>query len=174
VPQSVQGIEDVDLENLQTSSYVDSENREGLNISYQIIAARRMNYDVLLWQVPVLSLTAQSFLFQISLGSGINLYARLASSLLSLVAALISMQLMAKHRYHEQLDSKALELVERQLGLPLLHSIPKNPTLFQETKPIGVFLRMSSYKIWLVGLSLFALVATTILVYAIVKIIEGK
>ncbi|MER6612681.1 hypothetical protein [Streptomyces xantholiticus] len=37
-------------------------------VVYQAVAARRMQWDALLWQVPALSLTAQAFLFTITLG----------------------------------------------------------------------------------------------------------
>jgi hypothetical protein len=35
--------------------------------TYAIVAARRTQFDQLVWQVPVLSLTAQAFLFSIAL-----------------------------------------------------------------------------------------------------------
>ena len=60
---------------------------------YQVVAARRQNFDSLLWQVPALSLTAQAFLLVIALGSGSGHLARIAAGLLSAVTALMSVQL---------------------------------------------------------------------------------
>lgn len=37
---------------------------------YSVVASRRLQWDNLLWQVPVLGLTAQAFLFTTALGSG--------------------------------------------------------------------------------------------------------
>lgn len=37
---------------------------------YAALAERRLQWDSLLWQVPVLSLTAQAFLFTIALSPG--------------------------------------------------------------------------------------------------------
>jgi hypothetical protein len=82
---------------------------------YQSLTARRLGYDTLLWQVPVLSLTAQSFLFTIALSSNSSPEARMTAAALSLVVALMSMQLMAKHRFHEEIDAKLAEKLEREL-----------------------------------------------------------
>jgi hypothetical protein len=43
--------------------------REEMLVMYQVVAARRQNFDSMLWQVPALSLTAQAFLLVIALGS---------------------------------------------------------------------------------------------------------
>jgi hypothetical protein len=37
--------------------------REEMLVMYQVVAARRQNFDPMLWQVPALSLTAQAFLY---------------------------------------------------------------------------------------------------------------
>jgi hypothetical protein len=47
---------------------------------YAAIAARRTQWDSLLWQVPTLSLTAQAFLFTIALTQGNDAWARIISS----------------------------------------------------------------------------------------------
>ena len=49
---------------------------------YEVIAGRRNTYDGLLWQMPMLGLTAQAFLFTIALGSG-GRFARITASLLT-------------------------------------------------------------------------------------------
>jgi hypothetical protein len=35
--------------------------REEMLVLYQVVAARRQNFDLMVWQVPALSLTAQAF-----------------------------------------------------------------------------------------------------------------
>jgi hypothetical protein len=55
----------------------------GDEIVYQAVVARRLQWDNLVWQVPLLSLTAQAFLFTIALGSGTTMVARCISAGLS-------------------------------------------------------------------------------------------
>ena len=59
-------------------------------VLYQVVAARRQNFDSMVWQVPALSLTARAFLLAIALGSGSGHLARIAAGLLSAVTALMS------------------------------------------------------------------------------------
>lgn len=80
---------------------------------YAAVAARRLQWDSLLWQVPVLSLTAQAFLLTISLGGGTARAARCLAALLSMIAAIVSMILMAGHRHAELTDAHWLGDFER-------------------------------------------------------------
>jgi len=79
------------------------------NEQYPIVVGRRQSYDQLLWQTPVLSLTAQAFLLTIALGPDSSCNARLMSSSLSLLTALASIMLMIKHRYYEVIASNMLK-----------------------------------------------------------------
>jgi hypothetical protein len=79
---------------------------------YQAIVARRLQWDNLLWQVPVLSLTAQAFLLTIALGHDSSNWARLLAGGLSFLAALVSMVLMAGHRHAELTDAAWLARYE--------------------------------------------------------------
>jgi hypothetical protein len=56
------------------------------------------SYTTLLWQVPVLGLTAQAFLMTIALGMGISDDARIAASALSIIIAWASWRLMHTQR----------------------------------------------------------------------------
>lgn len=56
------------------------------------------SYTTLLWQVPVLGLTAQAFLMTIALGMGISDDARIAASALSVIIAWASWRLMHTQR----------------------------------------------------------------------------
>ncbi len=127
-------------------------------VQYQVVASRRQSRDSLLWQVPVLSLTAQAFLFTIALGST-SRFARLLAAGLALAASLASIQLMVKHRGHEQSDSERLEAFEKQQaarGFCVIHGRPP----LREGRVLGRWIRkLSSYKVWLFILVLFAAVA---------------
>jgi hypothetical protein len=88
--------------------------------------ARRSSLDQMMWQVPALSLTAQSFLLTIALGHDTRWVGRVLAALLGLIAALAAIQLLLKHRYHELLYSHWLDRFEDELGLPNLHSLPES------------------------------------------------
>lgn len=100
------------------------------SIPVELIAAmiesaesRRNTTDQMMWQVPVLSLTAQSFLLTIALSSGASA-GRIISSLLAAVAAIAAIQLLLKHRFVELTYSHALQRLEEDSGLPPLHGAP--------------------------------------------------
>lgn len=57
---------------------------------YAAVAARRTQFDNLLWQVPVLTITAQAFLFTIALGADTQPVARIISCVLSLLITFLS------------------------------------------------------------------------------------
>lgn len=132
-------------------------------IQYHIVASRRQTTDSLMWQVPVLSLTAQAFLFSIALDSQVARAAQLVAAILALITSLGSIQLMIKHRHHETLDSKWLEQFEkrnRPLGFKLVHA--------RRAKPEGrrlwrLVLSIKSYHTWLFVLGVFALGAIGII-----------
>jgi hypothetical protein len=134
---------------------------------YEAVANRRTAYDNMMWQAPVLSLTAQAFLFTIALSPGSSRLGRILSSLLALVSAIGSMHLMAKQRFNEHLDNCFLEREERRLGITTL----LGTTLHGDTKPIaqqlGVrrpwYVRQSSYRLWMLILAAFATAAILVL-----------
>ncbi len=131
---------------------------------YQIVASRRQNYDNLVWQTPVVSLTAQAFLLTIALGAETANPARFVAALLSLLAALASLQLMAKHRHMEVLDSRILEEHEknsRKLGYSVISGRVRTIN-----DHISWLARRSSYRVWMALLVAFAFAAGVILLYA--------
>ncbi|MFI6365419.1 hypothetical protein ACIBG0_21980 [Nocardia sp. NPDC050630] len=85
-----------------------------LEMVYQAVADRRLQNENLLWQVPTLSLTAQAFLFSISMASANDSVARIASASLALIVSIISIMLMASHRLAERKDALWLERFEQQ------------------------------------------------------------
>lgn len=82
---------------------------------YDVVSQRRISYDNLLWQTPVLSLTAQAFLFAIAF-SDLGAWMRLPASSLVILVAGASIHLMSKHRAHEVQSSKLLEEYENNGG----------------------------------------------------------
>lgn len=143
---------------------------------YQSLETRRSGYNTLMWQVPVLSLTAQAFLFTIALNSSSGPEARLIASVLSLVVAIISMQLMAKHRFNEVIDSILMEKLERDLKLDSAIGFVPHAPLSVRASAANVqsnwLVRRSSYRIWRSGLALFALAAIGIIGVTIVSLVS--
>lgn len=127
------------------------------DIQYQILAARRQAYDQLLWQTPVLSLTAQAFLLTIALGAGNSSAARFLSASLSLVTALASILLMAKHRYYEVIASKALQKYESEKMSDGFDPIHKRRPSSDDL--VSFWERWPLFVIWILTLFSFAVVA---------------
>jgi len=134
---------------------------------YQVIANRRLGYDTSMWQAPVLSFTAQAFLFTIALSVSSNV-ARLIATSLALIIALISMQLMSKHRYHEMIDSKLLQHIEEEMKLDRFVGCSPHGHLKQRARFVGIraqwFQSLSSYKVWMSGLALFAIASASVII----------
>lgn len=119
---------------------------------YQVVAARRLGYDSMMWQAPVLSLTAQAFLLTIALAPDSTRPARFISALLAFFAALASIQLMAKHRYFERADSEWLKRYEDKW----LTSQPQHAQDRPWGGKRGFWARPRSYRVWSGILALFA------------------
>jgi hypothetical protein len=128
------------------------------NSQYSLLAARRESSDTMLWQAPVLSVTAQAFLLNIALTST-EWWPIIVSSLLSLTS-LGAIHLMMKHRYFEVKDSILLDHLESKNQKVLLQL-----NRASEDKVIG-----SSYDVWLAMLVVFGVAAICGVCRAIIMI----
>lgn len=137
------------------------------------VAARRAQWDNLVWQVPVLSLTAQAFWFTTALGVGVSRTARVVSALLSLIVTLLSPSLMARHRQAEVADALWLQACERNV---IGSSEPVHGPAWRVRRDatnidagwIGRFTPMPrAYGTRAIGLSLLSVAALAVLVVAI-------
>jgi colanic acid biosynthesis protein WcaH len=79
---------------------------------YQILNSRRDSFNNLVWQTPVLSLTAQAFLFTIILSGGVSQLGRAIAAVLASIVAIASLQLLSKHRFMEVQHAKILHTYE--------------------------------------------------------------
>jgi hypothetical protein len=135
----------------------------------------------MVWQTPALGMTAQAFLLTLALAPDSSRWARLLAGVLSLALSLMVMQLMAKHRRHEMLDSLLLNRIEAASGLESIlgtcpHASPAqrppddlqhvSTRLRRSTPGPSWFWAMSSYELWMAGLALFAVVAVAVIVFA--------
>jgi hypothetical protein len=146
--------------------------------SYAATATRRTQFDQLVWQVPVLSLTAQAFLFSIALSPDAARMARIIASFLSLVMTFLSLHLMVKHRQAEVADSEWLEKYELRFDAPGagLHW-PMHGQAWSEYRMgvdpkigrLGVLSKLTGFRIWSWGLGIFGLAAIAVLVLSLVN-----
>jgi hypothetical protein len=121
---------------------------------YQLVAARRQNFDVMVWQVPALALTAQAFLMTIALGPGTGHLARVGAGLLSALAALMSVQLLLRQRVHELADARWLHNFEQKYGWEAVHQHPAERVAAAGIKSRGL-VRLRSHRLWIAGLMIF-------------------
>jgi hypothetical protein len=144
--------------------------------AYAAVAARRTQFDQLLWQVPVLSLTAQAFLFSIALSPDGTRTTRIIASLLSLVMTFLSLHLMVKHRQAEVADSQWLEAYENKFPAPV--GAPKWPmhgrswadyrnSIDPNIGRLGGLSKFTGFRIWSWGLSAFGMAAIVVLLLTI-------
>lgn len=127
---------------------------------YAALNDRRDSHNSLLWQTPVLSLTAQAFLFTIALSGQVSSTARSIAASLALLVALGSIQLLIKHRWHERDLAVQLEKIEDERGLiPINKRRKPDVTMNPETW----LARLPSYCVWLCLLAVFGIAALLVL-----------
>jgi hypothetical protein len=148
---------------------------EDQRLLYQVVAARRIQWDNLIWQVPLLSLTAQAFLFSIALGSDARPVSRIVASGLSMVVSVLCILLMARHRQADVADAAWLERWEKSHsgGDPerVIHGEPWRIRRNAARPELGLFGRiplLPGYRTWIVGLLVFFVVAAAIFVVSFV------
>jgi hypothetical protein len=128
---------------------------------YEMATIREVESNSLMWQTPVLALTAQAFLLTIALGPDSTQVARFAVAALGAAVAFLSTQLMLKHRAFGDADAVAIKEIEDKYGLPYLRE-RKHPdgTYFTTFRGLGA---ISSHKAWVWLLLLFGLVNVLII-----------
>jgi len=151
---------------------------------YTVVAARRLQWDNLVWQVPALSLTAQAFLMTITLSADYDVWPRRAAALLSCVICLLSLNLLARQRLSELTDAHFLGSFEAKNATWLDGMVvdgeaepvgPIHGPRFKERREalrienkdgriMSFAARWTSSRVWFVGLALFGLVSLVVFV----------
>ena len=128
--------------------------------AYAAVTARRTSFDTMMWQVPALAMTAQAFLLTIALGNGSARISREIAAVLAMFLSIMSMQLMAKHRFLENVDNQLSERLEHSLGVAGGAGTVPHGTIPVRAGGLALrlpwWIRLSSYRLWLGGLALFA------------------
>jgi hypothetical protein len=128
---------------------------------YSLLNTRRDSYNNLLWNTPIISLTALSFLFTIIFSPNAEKIDSLIISILAFFVSIFSMQLLSKHRFYEKKIAEILSNNEKK-NKETLGAI--NKKLINRA---NIFTKKSSYMLCLVLLLCFALSS----LYKIVRII---
>lgn len=129
---------------------------------YIVLNERRNSFNTLLWQTPVLSLTAQAFLFTIALGEDVPESGRRTAATLALMVSIASIQLLAKHRFNEVDHAKRLTQIEKERGLI---KINEKRDVIISWNPETWLAKLPSYWIWSTMLFGFGIVALSIIIH---------
>jgi disulfide bond formation protein DsbB len=104
-------------------------NDEIAALLFQTAESRRYTIDQMMWQVPALSLTAQAFLLTIAYGHDSRWVARVVAACVGVATAIAGIQLLLRHRYHEELNSHWLEQLAEAKRWPTFH-VPNRAEAF--------------------------------------------
>jgi len=77
----------------------------------------------MIWQVPGLSVAAQAFLYVVALNSDVSDVVRMLAALIALIAASAAVQLLLKHRFHEETFSLAIDASRKGRGVHPLQGL---------------------------------------------------
>ena len=97
------------------------------------------SYTTLLWQVPVLSLTAQSFLLTIALGSTTANFARIIVAALSIILVIASWSLMHEQRGRALNHGYVAAKISYKLNLVDLGPVNVDDGVPNSTTAVGVW-----------------------------------
>jgi hypothetical protein len=106
----------------EDSDFAEDEAVPGLD-QYAVVAARRQQWDILLWQMPTMALTGEAFLLTISLARSTSQTGRIIASGLALVVAVAALHSLAAHRLSELTDAEWLRDHERLRGASQIHGV---------------------------------------------------
>ena len=102
------------------SSTPTEETKLSVDSAYSALVGMRQNYEQMLWQAPVLSLTAQAFLLTIAFDIAGGMFYRVVAGVMASAIGFASWQLFLRHRYFEREASERLQkLEEAHLGFAI-------------------------------------------------------
>jgi hypothetical protein len=146
---------------------------------YNYLNTRRLQWDNLLWQVPIISLTGVSFLFTIIFMESTSRFSRTLVCCLTIIISYASLFTLARHRLSEVYDSNLMQGIEEIRYKTSIHGTPyrENRQAFISDGKDGyrkggknfwdriiVFLNKGkAYPIWMTVFTLFILTALTCL-----------
>ena len=105
---------------MKSKKITDYELLKGLEASASV---RRLQFDNLLWQVPMIAITGESFLFTIILNGTTSRFSRTISTSLAMSIAFATLFTFARLRASEVHDSNKLAEIEVQIYGQAIHGI---------------------------------------------------
>lgn len=94
-----------------TSSISIDQSEKTFEYTVQFVTQRRQMFDQLVWQIPALTLTGESFLLTIALGAGVSNIARIIASGLGIIVAICCVQSLDRLKVSEWYDAHALRIM---------------------------------------------------------------
>lgn len=161
----------------ENSDFAEGDVSPGLE-QYAVVAARRQQWDILLWQMPTMALTGEAFLLTISLARTTSQTGRIIASGLALVVAVAALHSLAAHRLSELTDAEWLRDHERAHGAPEIHGITwrqrRSAMITAQLasdkltdRLVARMYRFRSISVWFWTMTVIAVAAVLILVLAI-------
>lgn len=151
--------------------------RAGSDADLAVFAAvsdRHNSHNELMWQTPVVAMSAMAFLLTIALGDGRNDTYRAVAGILSAMIALVSLQLMAKHSRSQRNDADLLHSMEQQLHMTLVHAPPAPRTSRMTRLSDGLLGRLErrleqgrSRRWWMAAMAVLGLVSAGVAIDAL-------
>jgi hypothetical protein len=135
--------------------YENGEEHEGLE-QYAVVANRRQQWDILLWQMPTMALTGEAFLLTIALAGSTSQAGRIVASALAMIVALAALHSLSAHRLSELADAAWLSEHERAHGASEITD-----------RLVARTYHFRSIVVWFWTMVLIALTACAVLVLAI-------
>lgn len=98
--------------------------KEDIHALHSALVGKRINLNELVWQSPVIALTAQAFLLTIAFADGNNEFFRIISGIAATGIGLISWQVFLRHSAMEKQTSIEIEKFENEHFGKTVHAKP--------------------------------------------------
>jgi hypothetical protein len=143
---------------------------------YKLVWARRIASNNLVWQTPTLASAAQAFLLTAALNPQGRGIVPLVLALFSTFVGLAAIQLMAKHRRFEVIDTEILKEFENspsREGYSVLHGpTPRHPPATKwRDRPWVWLVNQRSSVVWMCVLCGFVALGLFAIVRAVVRLV---
>jgi|GEM_PF-3322723 len=103
-------------EEVTLAEQVPQESFEPLDDFEAFVEGRRQAIDALIWQVPALSVAAQAFLYVAGLNPRASDGVQIFAGAIGFMAAMAAVQLLLKHRFHEETYAQTIDSSRRARG----------------------------------------------------------
>jgi hypothetical protein len=145
---------------------------------YAVVANRRQQWDVLLWQMPTMALTGEAFLLTIALAGSTSPSGRIVASSLAMIVALAALHSLSAHRLSELTEAAWLLEHEKAHGASEIHGLTwrdRRRAIVEDQlrsksftdRLIARTYRFRSIVVWFWTMIVIALTACAVLVLAI-------